>query len=74
MDKVFSELGTVQAMHGWTDAQLATKLGITPSSLSRYKAGLRQPSLDLIRGIARLIPQTTDSNGLYVAIWSYLMG
>ena len=39
---------------GWTQVDLAVKLGITPAAISNWERGVASPRWDHLRGLARL--------------------
>ena len=43
-----------------TQQQLAERLGVQKSVISCYEAGMRYPSYDVLKGIARIFNVTTD--------------
>ncbi len=43
-----------------TQAQLASRLGVTKSVISAYETGLRMPSYDILISISRIFKVTTD--------------
>ena len=47
-------------MHGWTQAELARRSGITPAALSRILSGGRNPGVEVVRGIARALKIPTE--------------
>lgn len=55
-----SNLKTLRLREGWTQAQLAQKLGITKSVISAYETGLRLPSYDILIHIAKIFKVSTD--------------
>lgn len=55
-----SNLKTLRLREGWTQAQLAQKLGITKSVISTYETGLRLPSYDILIHIAKIFKVSTD--------------
>ncbi len=55
-----NNLKTLRLHEGWTQAQLAQKLGITKSVISAYETGLRLPSYDILIHIAKIFKVSTD--------------
>lgn len=53
-------LKTLRQRDNMTQAQLATKLGLTKSVISAYETGLRLPSYDVLIHIARIFKVSTD--------------
>lgn len=45
---------------GWSQAQLAGQLGISPSAVGMYEQGRREPSAALLVALARTFDVTTD--------------
>jgi transcriptional regulator with XRE-family HTH domain len=50
----------IRKEHGWTQAELASSLGITRSALCHYEQNRRQPGLDVILEIANLFNVSID--------------
>lgn len=55
-----NKLKTLRIRDGYTQAQLAERLGLTKSVISAYETGLRMPSYDVLITIARIFKVTTD--------------
>lgn len=45
---------------GWTQGELARRVGIKPSRISKYENGTYQPSLATVKAIADALGTTTD--------------
>lgn len=45
---------------GWTQGQVAGRLGVTPSVVSAYENGIRQPSYEVLIKISRLYGVSSD--------------
>ncbi len=45
---------------GLSQAQLAQRLGISPSAMGMYEQGRREPSMDTVVAMARVFGVTTD--------------
>ena len=45
---------------GWSQAELARQLGVSPSAVGMYEQGRRQPSADLLVKLAELFQVSTD--------------
>ena len=45
---------------GWSQAQLAARLRISPSAMGMYEQGRREPSLDMLLRLARELGVTVD--------------
>lgn len=55
-----NRLKTLRIKEGFTQAQLAQKLGLTKSVISAYETGLRLPSYDVLIHIAKIFNVSTD--------------
>ena len=55
-----NKLKTLRIRDGYTQAQLAERLGLTKSVISAYETGLRMPSYDVLITVARIFKVTTD--------------
>ena len=59
MDKIAQDFGNLIKEHrkakGFTQAEVAKKLGISQVSYGRYELGLREPSLQMIIDISSLL-------------------
>lgn len=53
-------LKTLRLRDGFTQEQLASKLGLTKSVVSAYETGLRMPSYDVLIHIAKIFSVSTD--------------
>lgn len=53
-------LKTLRLNEGFTQAQLAQRLGLTKSVISAYETGLRLPSYDVLIHIAKIFDVSTD--------------
>lgn len=48
------ELRAIRDKHGWTQVQLAEKLGVTPNTVARWErdeVGIREPMARLIQSV-----------------------
>ena len=45
---------------GWSQAELAKRIGVSPSAVGMYEQGRREPSLALLICLARELCVTTD--------------
>ena len=45
---------------GWSQAELARRIGVSASAVGMYEQGRREPSLDLLVRLAREFGVTTD--------------
>jgi transcriptional regulator with XRE-family HTH domain len=50
--EIIDQIGDLRLRHGWTQAELAKKIGTTQSSIARLEAGWHLPSLAMLRRIA----------------------
>lgn len=57
-------LKNARNMRSWSQAELATKTELPPSSIAHFETGSRKPSFDNLRRLAEALEVTTD----------YLMG
>lgn len=55
-----NKLKTLRIQNNLTQAQLASRLGLTKSVISAYENGLRMPSYEVLITIARSFKVTTD--------------
>ena len=53
-------LKQLRIKNNYTQAQLASKLGLTKSVVSAYETGLRMPSYDVLIAIAGIFKVSTD--------------
>ena len=59
-----SRLRAAREMRGWSQADLAGRADLPPSSIAHFETGSRKPSFDNLRRLASVLEVTTD----------YLMG
>ena len=45
---------------GWSQAELARRIGVSASAVGMYEQGRREPSLDIVVQLARVFGVTTD--------------
>lgn len=45
---------------GWSQAELARRLGISPSAVGMYEQGRREPSLDILMDMSRVFAVSTE--------------
>ncbi|WP_211221632.1 helix-turn-helix domain-containing protein [Desulfocurvibacter africanus] len=58
---VFKErLRAAREMRGLSQADLATKTGLPPSSIAHFEGGKRKPSFDNLRKLSEALDVTTD--------------
>lgn len=50
----------LRAEKGWSQAELARRIGVSASAVSMYEQGRREPSLGLLVRLAREFGVTTD--------------
>ena len=55
-----NNLNTLRLQNGFTQAQVAQKLGVTKSVISAYETGLRLPSYDILINISKIFRVSTD--------------
>ena len=55
-----NNLTTLRLQNGFTQAQVAQKLGVTKSVISAYETGLRLPSYDILINISKIFRVSTD--------------
>ena len=53
-------IALLRARNGWSQAELARRIGVSASSVGMYEQGRREPSLDLVVRLAREFGVTTD--------------
>ena len=53
-------IAALRRKEGWSQAQLAQKLGISPSAVGMYEQGRREPSAQLLVALSREFQVTTD--------------
>lgn len=53
-------IALLRASNGWTQAELAKRIGVSASTVGMYEQGRREPSLDLVVRLAREFRVTTD--------------
>jgi transcriptional regulator with XRE-family HTH domain len=59
-----SRLRSARDMRGWSQAELARRAGLPPTSIAHFEIGTRKPSFDNLRRLAGALEVTAD----------YLMG
>ena len=59
MNKIIERLTEIQKQNGLNNVQLAEKLGVSESQISRLKAGLREPTADLLGSVMNVFPEIT---------------
>ena len=59
--KLFAErLKAARALRGWTQAELAERAGLPPTSIAHFESGSRKPSFDTLRRLAAALDVSTD--------------
>ena len=53
-------IAALRRQQGLSQAQLAARLGISPSAMGMYEQGRREPSADTLVALARELQVTTD--------------
>lgn len=53
-------IASLRRQAGLSQAQLAARLQISPSTMGMYEQGRREPSLDMLLRLARELGVTTD--------------
>ena len=58
---LFAErIKVVRLLREWTQAELAARAGLPPTSIAHFEAGSRKPSFDNLRRLATALEVTTD--------------
>ena len=60
MVELADRLRELRQERGWTQGRGAERLGVTPSVISAYENGIRQPSYEVLIKLARLYGVTSD--------------
>ena len=60
MVELADRLRELRQERGWTQGRVAERLGVTPSVISAYENGIRQPSYEVLIKLARLYGVTSD--------------
>ena len=55
-----SRIAVLRRSHGWSQAELASQLGVSSSAVGMYEQGRREPSADILVRLASLFGVTTD--------------
>lgn len=59
--EIFQErLRAAREMRKWSQAELATRADMPPSSIAHFENGPRKPSFDALRRLANALDVTTD--------------
>lgn len=53
-------IALLRAEKGWSQAELARRIGVSTSAVGMYEQGRREPSLDLLVRLAQVLGVTTD--------------
>ncbi len=59
-DLFADRLKAARLLRGWTQADLAARAGLPPTSIAHFEAGSRKPSFDNLRRLATALEVTTD--------------
>lgn len=54
------KLVTIRKKHGFTQRELARRMGVTQSSLAQYETGARKPNIVMLKKLAAILDCTTD--------------
>ena len=54
------QIGFLRRKKGWSQAELANRLHISPSTIGMYEQGRRVPTLDIIIAMAQLFEVSLD--------------
>ena len=54
------KLITIRKKHGFTQRELARRMGVTQSSLAQYETGARKPNIVMLKKLAAILDCTTD--------------
>lgn len=55
-----SRIAALRARFGWSQAELARRLHISPSAVGMYEQGRREPSVEVIVALARVLGVSVD--------------
>lgn len=55
-----ARLRSVRELRGWTQAELAQRAGLPPTSISHFEGGTRKPSFDNLRRLSKALDVQTD--------------
>ena len=55
-----TRIAILRISKGWSQAELAQRIGVSASAIGMYEQCRREPSLDLVVRLARLFGVTTD--------------
>ena len=50
-----ARIASLRAQLGWSQAQLARRLNISPSAVGMYEQGRREPSVDMLLSLSRVL-------------------
>lgn len=53
-------IGLLRRHHGWSQAELAQRLGVSPSAVGMYEQGRREPSLAVAVEMSRVFEISVD--------------
>lgn len=55
-----ARIAALRRQHNWSQAELAARLGVSPSALGMYEQDRREPSADMLVRLSRELGVTTD--------------
>lgn len=55
-----SRIAELRSRFGWSQAELARRLNISPSTVGMYEQGRREPSAEMLVAISRVLGVTTE--------------
>ena len=55
-----ARIAALRRAAGWNQAELAQRLGISPSAVGMYEQGRREPSADMLVRLARVLEVSVD--------------
>lgn len=55
-----ARIAALRAQRGWSQAELARRLSISPSAVGMYEQGRREPSVDMLVAISRVFCVSTE--------------
>lgn len=55
-----ARIAALRRQHNWSQAELAARLGVSPSALGMYEQDRREPSADMLVRLSQELEVTTD--------------
>lgn len=55
-----ARIAALREQRGWSQAELARRLNISPSTVGMYEQGRREPSVDMLVAISRIFCVSTE--------------